>query len=113
MRKKLVTNSNKKATPENLDSKINNLTHTLESLAISVTKGFLGVNKRLDSLEQNFEDFSILTAKNFGRLENKIDDIDDRLQATRNDISNLGDRTVKKTEFDNLVFRVTKLEKKK
>ncbi len=83
------------AKENNLNSKVNTLIKTVDSLAISVAKGFNSVENRLDVLENNF----IEVQQNYKNI--------------RHDIISLADRFPSRFALDELSSRVYNLEKKR
>lgn len=77
---------------KSLDYKMDSLVDTVDSLAVSVAKGFDRIDKKFDSLEKK---------------------IDEKTKDVRRDILNLGDRFVSYYVFDELAKRVKVLEEKK
>lgn len=97
--KKVVKSKN--ITINDLGKKIHVLIKAVDSLAVSVAKGFDGVDKRFNGIE-----------KNITKLKKDTIEVKDSLKATRRDVLNIGDRFVPRFEFDNLLIRVGKLEQK-
>ena len=81
--------------------KENKRTATLDSLAISVARGFGRVEERFDKTDGRFD-----------KIEKDVGEVKENLKATRRDILDVGDRFVPRFEFDGLLFRVSKLEQK-
>lgn len=74
---------------------------TIDDLAIMVAKGFEAVDKRFNDVD-----------KRFNAVDKRLDDVEESIATTNNNVLNLGDRTVLKFEFDKLVTRVVRLERK-
>lgn len=67
----------------------------------------------------SIEDLARITARGFESIETRFDSIEDRLASLEdgqkkihNDILNIHDSFVKRSEFDNLALRVMRLEAK-
>jgi len=85
--------------------KMDDLNNNIEELAMSVAKGFRHIDDTLG------KDVSELKT-DVSELKTKVEQIDQVLKATRQDVLNIGDRFVPRFEFDNLLIRVSRIEKK-
>ncbi len=70
---------------------MSDLATTIDHLTISVAKGF-------DTMDTKFT--------------KKIDEINENIKATRQDVLKIGDRFVPRYEFDSLLVRVVRIEQK-
>ena len=80
---------------------IDDLSNTIDNLAIMVSKGFDGVHKEMGEIKGRL-----------GNVEDRLGNVEGNLVATRQDILNLGERFVMKYEFQDLASRVMSLEQK-
>ncbi len=77
-----------------LESKIDNLSDVVDKLAVSVAKGFESVDKKLD------------------KVDDRLKNLEDGQRKINNDILDIRDSYVKRSEFDNFVMRFNRLEQK-
>ncbi|MES2088251.1 MAG: hypothetical protein V4467_04660 [Patescibacteria group bacterium] len=78
---------------------------SLEDLAGMVARGFSDVDRRFEKQENNIEAFKVETRENFKQVE-------ENFKKVRNDILDIGDKFVRRNEFDTLLVRVGRLEQK-
>lgn len=74
---------------------------TIEDLARIAAKGFESVEERFDHIQKRFDD-----------VESRLVSLEDGQKKIHNDILNVHDSFVKRSEFDNLTLRVMRLETK-
>ncbi|MEK7564494.1 MAG: hypothetical protein AAB510_02920 [Patescibacteria group bacterium] len=86
---------------KNLDFKIDSLVNTVDTLAMSIAKGFDRVEKKIEEV-----------VKDVQRIEKDVNEIKESNKGIRRDILNLGDRFVSYNTFDALAKRVKALEEK-
>ncbi|HUC88828.1 MAG TPA: hypothetical protein VMR49_02225 [Candidatus Paceibacterota bacterium] len=81
---------------------------TIDNLAIMVAKGFESVDKRFDGVDKRFESVD----KDIADIKIDLNEVKENLKATRRDVLDLGDRFVPRHEFDNLLIRFGRIERK-
>lgn len=84
---------------------INDLSDTIDSLAIMVAKGFDSVNSELGEFRKE-------VSKRFDEAEKDIIEVKENLAGTRRDVLSMGDRFTMKLEFHELAIRVSVLEQR-
>jgi len=107
---------------KDLTQKVGDVTQNLASLTQKVD----GLSQNVDSLNQNLDNLAIITANGFARVDTEfsnvkadISGLDERLviveevvKNTRQDVLNIGDKFVSRTEFDNHIIQFSRLDKK-
>ncbi len=78
---------------------------TIDDLAIMVAKGFEGIRGELSEVKNNLK-------SDISDVKNELNEVKENLRITRNDVLNIGDKFVSYHTFDQLVNRVSNLEKK-
>lgn len=96
--KKVVKKSKNKITIETLAEKIGEVASSVEDLAIMTQKGFSGLEDRVN--------------QRFDIVENRIENLELGQKKIHQEILNVHDTFVKRSEFDNVVQRLTRLEEK-
>lgn len=91
-----------------LYAKLSILVRIVDSVAISVAKGFNKIDSRLEKVETRLEKVETRLDK----VEIRIGEMDLNIQSTRRDVLNMGDKFVSYHMFDQLASRVYVLEKK-
>ena len=95
----------KNVTLGSLDNKIDQITNTVDTLAISVARGFA-------SVDQKFVDVKKGLSGEISELGVRVEKIEETVKNTNHNILNIGDKFVGRYEFENLVVRFGHLEKK-
>ena len=80
---------------------IADVANLVESLAISTAKSFSSIDERFTKIDERFN-----------KIDGKLVSLEENIKSTRREILNIGDNFVKRSEFDNLLIRFNKLEKK-
>ena len=70
-------------------------------MAIMVANGFRNVDKRMDGFDKRMDGF-----------EQELKSLKDLVKFTRQDVLNIGDKFVSRFEFERLLSRVGKIEKR-
>ena len=78
---------------------------SINELAIMVAKGFGSIT---DDMNSRFNSID----KRFNEVDKKLSELSEDVKTNRRNILEVGDRFVPRFEFDNLLFRVSKLEQK-
>lgn len=84
------------------------LSNTIDNLAIMVARGFEGIDKRFDKVEERLEGVEDRLEK----VEVKLERVEDNLNTTRMDVLGIGDKFVSKQEFSQHLIRFSLLEQK-
>src|SRR3989344_6437463 len=85
---------------------IEDLSGTIDSLAIMVSKGFDRVDKRFDKVDERFDKVD----DRFNKVEKDIIELNENLATTRMDVLGIGDKFVSKHEFSQHLTRFSLLE---
>ncbi|MFZ2832198.1 MAG: hypothetical protein WAZ40_03535 [Minisyncoccia bacterium] len=80
---------------------IEDLSNTIDNLAIMVARGFEGIDKRFDKVEDRL-----------GEVEERLERVEENLNTTRMDVLGIGDKFVSKQEFSQHLIRFSLLEQK-
>lgn len=103
--KKKVVKTKKKITIETLAEKIGEVASSVEDLAIMTQKGFSGLeermNDRFEQVDRRFED-----------AQNRLENLELGQKKIHQEILNIHDSFVKRSEFDNLAQRLSRVEQK-
>lgn len=103
--KKKVVKTKKKMTIETLAEKIGEVASSVEDLAVMTQKGFSGLeermNERFEQVDRRFED-----------AQNRLENLELGQKKIHQEILNIHDSFVKRSEFDNLVQRLSRVEQK-
>lgn len=81
---------------------LNELSNTIDNLAIMVAKGFDNVYKEIGEVK-----------KDINEIKNDVAEVKENLASTRRDVLSMGDRFTMKFEFHELASRVSVLEQKR
>lgn len=96
---------------------------TIEDLAVSMQKGFKSLETRID---KKIDNLAIMTQNQFERIDQRFEKVDQRFEGIENrlenlelgqkkihqEILNVHDTFVKRSEFDNLAQRLSRVEQK-
>lgn len=100
---------------------------TIEDLAVSMQKGFKSLeNKLVTRMDEKIDNLAVMTAKGFDSVDKRFEAIDKRFESVENrlenvelgqkkifqEILNIHDTFVKRSEFDNLANRLSRVEQK-
>ena len=88
---------------------------TNDDLAIMVANGFSSVDKRFDAVDVRFnkvEDRLTKVESELTGVRKRVDELNDNIKSTRQEISKVGDRFVARHEFDTLLTRVIRIEQR-
>jgi len=99
--KKKVSKSKKKITLEILAEKIGEVASSVEDLAIMTQGQFERINNRFEKVDQRF-----------GGVENRFENLELGQKKIHQEILNVHDTFVKRSEFDNLAQRLSRVEQK-
>ena len=78
---------------------------TLEDLAIMTQKGFSGLEERINERFENVD-------QKFQGIENRLENLELGQKKIHQEILNIHDTFVKRSEFDNVVQRLVRIEQK-
>jgi len=100
-----------------LSLKIDQVATTVDNLAISMAKGFQGMEEKFDKRFDSVEGRLTKVEDKLDKVENKLTKVEGKagilqevLRVTRQDVLNLGDKFVSYKQFDHLTLRVSTLE---
>jgi archaellum component FlaC len=88
---------------------------TIDDLAIMVANGFRNVDKRMDGFDKRMDGFDKRMDtfdKRMDGFEQELKSLKDLVKFTRQDVLNIGDKFVSRFEFERLLSRVGKIEKR-
>ncbi len=100
---------------------------TIEDLAVSMQKGFKSLeNKLVARMDEKIDNLAVMTAKGFESVDKRFEAVDKRFESVENrlenvelgqkkihqEVLNIHDTFVKRSEFDNVVQRLTRIEQK-
>lgn len=93
---------------------------TIEDLAVSMQKGFKSLENNLASrMDEKIDNLAVITQRQFERVDERFEGVENRLEnlelgqkKIHQEILNIHDTFVKRSEFDNVVQRLTRVEQK-
>ncbi len=117
--KKVAKKSKKKMTIDTLaqemragfkshDKKIEKLADSIESLAIMTQSQFERIDQRFEKIDERFDGVD----GRFEGIENRLENLELGQKKIHQEILNVHDTFVKRSEFDNLAERLSRVEQK-
>jgi len=88
---------------------------TIDDLAGMVAKGFAGVDEKFAGVDEKFAGIDkqfVEVRAELKATKKDINEVKENLKATRQDVLNIGDRFVPQSEFDRLLIRFDRVERK-
>jgi bisphosphoglycerate-independent phosphoglycerate mutase (AlkP superfamily) len=92
----------------------------VDKISLEIRSGFKSLEKGLiEKVDEKINSLAVITAKGFeavdrrfDRVEKRLENLEDGQKKINNDILDIRDSYVKRSEFDNFIIRFNRLEQK-